>query len=368
MLIKYLKTIGLSFYASSIYIDALRNWRGHGLTYLFIVTTLCSTFTISGFMLALGTLNPTSTADYLMDLIVSRPNLSFEENINRFINLAHQIPEITIENGIATTTSPQPYTITDPISGEDIAIIDTTGESKSLSDTSAVILLTNSKLIIKNSQDKDDIIYLRDLERHYRIDEYSLNEALFILAQIPNLRIQSGQFVTESNQLYKIFDHDNIEIAQIGPNASLNETLSPMLAISPLEINYKTILNKNGSTILASDFNEPMLFELLQNFITIIKQVMLWVIPLLVLPIVILGSFIVNGLMLLFYTLTGHTFIRITKLGAFEFKEIMRIAVIALTPMLLAGALLPHIIPNQGIVYFLISIGYLYHAIKNVTK
>lgn len=365
---KYIKTIFHSFYSVAPYKEALSNWRGFGLKYLLIVTALSSSLITLGWMWDLNKINPTSVADSITGFILSEPDLSFEENINRFLNLLTQIPEIKIENGKTIISSAEPYSIIDPVSGYDVAIIDTTGKYKSLEGTDAVLLLTDTKLIAKNERGHESIAYLNDLKKHYNIDEDSLNEILYIIAQIPPFGLRHGKFITEDNKLYKILDKKNQELAAIGPDAVLMEEMEPMVAISPSEINYKSIFNKKGGTIKAEDLNEDMLFELIESGIVTIKKVMLWGAPIIALPLVIFTSFIFNCIMLIFYAFIGHLFIKIMKLGQFEYKEVMRIAAIAITPTLLVSVLLPQIIPSQGTVYFLISIGYLYYAITSVTK
>jgi hypothetical protein len=81
----------------------------------------------------------------------------------------------------------------------------------------------------------------------------------------------------------------------------------------------------------------------------------------------LLTSFLFSAIMLMFYAFIGYIFVKMTRPGEFKYKEIMRISAVAITPMLIISALLPQLLPtSQGIVYFLISIGYLYFAIKSV--
>jgi hypothetical protein len=72
--------------------------------------------------------------------------------------------------------------------------------------------------------------------------------------------------------------------------------------------------------------------------------------------------------MLVSYSFIGQLFVKMMKLEGFSYKEMMRIAVVAITPMLILSIILPKLIASQGVVYFLISIGYLYYAIKSVTS
>lgn len=365
---KYIKTIFYAFYSPEPYKDALRNWHGFGLRYLFIVTAISSSFIAAGWMWDLSKLNPAYVAESISGFIISNPELSFEDNINRFVNIVSQIPDIKIENDKMTTSASEPYAITDPVSGYDIAIIDTSGKSKSLEGTDAVLLITDSRFIVKDEKGRENIIYLKDLEQRYNLDEGAINEALHIISQIPPFGLHYGRFITENNQLYKILDNKNRELAQVGADAVLSDGAEPFVVISSSEINYKTLFSKKINSIKAEDLTEKTFTELLQSGASSMKTIMLWGVPIIVLPAVVLTSFMFNCLMLVSYACIGQLLMKMMKLESFEYKQMMRIAVVAITPMLLLSMMLPKLIPSQGVVYFLISIGYIYYAIKSVTS
>ncbi len=370
---KYLRTIFLSFYASSIYKDALNNGRGYGLKYLLIVTLLTSAIISAGWVWKIRQINPVQLADSIMEIIISEPELTFEENINRFLNILSQIPDISIKEGKLITEEARPYPITDPVSGNDVAVIDTTGRYKSLEGTDAALLLTETKLIARNEQNTEEkgpetVMYLSDISKHYDVNEESLNEALFIIGQIPLISLNNGKLLTQGDESYKIIDKKDLEIAQVGPDAKLDEkSMQPVIVINQDEIAYKTIFNKDGTYIKATDITEDKLFELIKSSIIYIKGIMLTGMPLVAFPFLVLTSFVFNVIMLLLYAFIGYSFIKIMKKGAFEYQQVMRIAAIAITPILIISVTLPHFIPSQGTIYFLITIGYLHHAIRSVT-
>jgi hypothetical protein len=367
MIMKYLRTIIYSFYSASAYIDVFKNWRGYGLKYILIVTTILSAFIVLGWSWQINKINPNIIANNITDIIISEPNLSFEDNINRFLNILSQIPEMELKDGSIKILESQPYSITDPVSGEEIAIIDTTGSYTSLENTSATFLLTETKMIILDKSGQENIIYLHDIKKRYNIDEDSLNETMFIISQIPAFGLRNGRVITQDNKLYKILDKKDSALVEIGADARLNDTMEPMMAISTDEISYKSIFNKKGKILEVSELNEQKLFDIILSGIQNIRKLLQWGAPIIALPFVILTSFLFNCLMLVFYSFIGYSFIKITKLGQFEFIDIMRVSAVAITPMLLLSTLLPHIISSQGTVYFIISIGYLYFAVKNIT-
>jgi|GEM_PF-6499095 len=365
----YFKTIFYSFYSSKPYMPAYKEWQGHGLRYLLLVTAILSLFTTLGWMRDVNIIKPKDVADVVMGILIPRSDLTFEENINRSINILSQIPTIQIENGTVKTPNAEIYSITDPLSGSEMAIIDTTGKVKSLEGTDAQILLTDTKLITKSAKIKknENVTYIADLVQQYNIDERALNDTIFLFTQVPQFTLHDGKFSTKDNKLYKIYDKKNIEIAEIGDGASLGKDLAPVIAISPTEISYKNILNKKTKVIKAAEFNEEMLFDTIQHCVIYLKKLVLWGIVILALPFVILTSFVFNLIMLIFYAFIGHSFAKIKKLESLAYKDVMRISVVAITPMLAASALLPQFIPSQGIIYFIIAIGYLYYAIMSVT-
>lgn len=118
----------LSFGASDFYRDVAHHWRGLGFLYvlvLILLTTIPSTAKLFY-----------DTADINQSAI--RPVTS-------------QIPRIEIQDGIARVEAPQPHIITDPESGEVIAILDTTGDTTldDLAPYRNVMLLTEDELIVK---------------------------------------------------------------------------------------------------------------------------------------------------------------------------------------------------------------------------
>src|SRR5688572_7259364 len=122
------QAIFLSFFSSSLYRDVARRWRGIGFGYLLLVLALVWILTIIKMQMSLAP-------------FVNREGMDF----------ARQVPKITVSNGQVSTDVATPYFIKDH-DGEDFMIIDTSGEYESLDSTSAKVLLTKSKLIMKRNE------------------------------------------------------------------------------------------------------------------------------------------------------------------------------------------------------------------------
>jgi len=125
----------LAFFSKSFYQDVGQHWRGTGLAYLLIILALLWIPTM----------------------------IKMQFGIARFVDteskkFTEQIPAITINHGKVSTDVQTPYFIKDPDSGTPFAIIDTTGQYKTLDDAPAkVLLLTESKLIIRNERETRSI-------------------------------------------------------------------------------------------------------------------------------------------------------------------------------------------------------------------
>ena len=116
----------MSFYSKPFYRDVAQHWRGFAFLYLILLVALLS-------------LLASAEIHYRMAGYIDRYGAAFVD----------QLPTVTIRNGRTTIDQPEPYTITDPESGQPVAIIDTTGKTRSLYDSEAMILLTQDRLIVK---------------------------------------------------------------------------------------------------------------------------------------------------------------------------------------------------------------------------
>lgn len=119
--------LALSFYSKDLYRDAAQNWPGYGLRYLLFLVSLLSLFSIGAYL-------------YDRSLILT----SLEPIIT-------QMPVITVKDGVASTEKNIPYYIKDPKTNQLLAIIDTSGAIKSLDNTNATFLMTDTQFIMKKN-------------------------------------------------------------------------------------------------------------------------------------------------------------------------------------------------------------------------
>ncbi len=119
----------LSFFSPDLYRDVGRNWRGICARYLLLLVAVYA-----------GAVAVNMAMDFS----------GFMENDAP--GIIDQVPEIRIRDGVVSTGVPQPHEITDPDSGEVLAVIDTTGQTTSLDQVSAHALLTQSKLLMRKNE------------------------------------------------------------------------------------------------------------------------------------------------------------------------------------------------------------------------
>ena len=119
----------LSFYSSDLYKEAAAAWRARAFVYLFLLLALCWL--------------PTAL----------KLNQSLAEYVETEMpGVAAGIPTITISHGEVFIDARQPHVIHDPSSGQELAILDTTGHVTSLDGLEARLLLTKTTLVYAKSQ------------------------------------------------------------------------------------------------------------------------------------------------------------------------------------------------------------------------
>ncbi|HLE39868.1 MAG TPA: DUF1189 domain-containing protein [Nitrospirota bacterium] len=116
----------LSFYSNALYRDVAKNWKGVAFSYLLLLLALT----------------------WIPVMMQFHYNLS--EGISREApGIVSQIPKITITKGEVSIDAPVPYYIIDPQSGAQLATIDTSGQTTSIDQTKAFILLTKKNLTMR---------------------------------------------------------------------------------------------------------------------------------------------------------------------------------------------------------------------------
>jgi hypothetical protein len=132
----------LAFFSKELYRDVALRWEGTTFGYLLLLLAVC----------------------WLPGMIGVHAGVA-EFVANQAPELVSQIPVVTIVDGQASIDEPQPYPITDPDSGEVLAVIDTTGTVTSLEETEAQVLVTRTGAIYRKSAIETRTFSFREIDR-----------------------------------------------------------------------------------------------------------------------------------------------------------------------------------------------------------
>jgi hypothetical protein len=122
------QSLYLACFSRSLYQDVARNWQGLALGYLLLLVSLA--WIPSAVMLQI---QGAEFAEHYLPKVIG------------------QIPPLTITKGKLVADVPMPLVIKDPETGERLAVIDTSGALTTLEAAQAKALLTQTELILKQS-------------------------------------------------------------------------------------------------------------------------------------------------------------------------------------------------------------------------
>jgi hypothetical protein len=134
----------LSFFSKDLYRDVALQWKCTGLGYLFLLLVIAWIPVMVGLHVRMSEFVAKDAA-----------------------KLIAQAPNLTIRDGKASITEPEPYFIKEPGTGEVIAIIDTTGKTTSLEGTTAVVLVTQTEAIVRKNKIETQNFSFHDIKEFH---------------------------------------------------------------------------------------------------------------------------------------------------------------------------------------------------------
>lgn len=146
---KYLRGIAGSLYSAGFYRNVAKKWRGLGFFYLLLLVALCMVPPAIRFSLSLKNIEHARAGSYL----------GMAETLAK---ISSQLPDITIKDGTLHTDAQQPYTIYNE-SAKPMVIIDTTGNTTTLRESSARLLITKDYALAKFDEDNIERIMFNEL-------------------------------------------------------------------------------------------------------------------------------------------------------------------------------------------------------------
>ncbi len=365
----FFKALFLSFFSKDFYCDVLQNRKGLGFSYLFFINLIVSLVIIIFFTVKVNSFDSKNFSNDVVNKMFADAELTFEENLSRILDVISQIPRITFENGELSTNKQEPYAINDPVTGNGIVIFDTTGYYNGLENTDAVMLFTKTKVITKKNKHTEQAHYISEMTQD-KSNEEDLNIIFAILSQIPKITIKNGMASIEEHVPYNIVDDKGLPLIIIdtdGDYEPIDDKRAFMLITEDKIFIKSTFIEGSKDTtvkeILISDINEDMVYALILEVSKAIRGFLMWFLPLIVLPLYIIFTFVFSLIFILLISLITLLFGKIVKLKNFEYENALRLSSFAITPVFFMSKLSPSSYANQGLIYFLILLGYLYFAV-----
>jgi hypothetical protein len=194
-----------------------------------------------------------------------------------------------------------------------------------------------------------------------------------IIAQVPVITVEKGEASIEEDEPYiinipgtdtpfAIIDTTGKTTTLKGTAATVLLTKDELLIVSSSETDtkYKIAELLENDTIVIDRV-------VLTEWVGTLKKFMLWFVPLVIFPFMVILSLAYTLLRALFYAAIGMVFARIQAIKL-PFQTIMRLAVITSIPVTLLSTLpiifpVLLLMPYQRLIFFVVAMGYLFYAI-----
>jgi hypothetical protein len=195
-----------------------------------------------------------------------------------------------------------------------------------------------------------------------------------IIAQIPLITIEKGKASVAAPQPYTIYlPQTNTPLAIIdttGKTTSLSGT-GAMILLTKEELLLPGAEPTQESHYTIADFtdNDTVVIDhaMIYDWLARVKKFILWFMPLVIFPAIVLFSLLQTLVRAFFYAILGLAFAR-TQNISLNFPSIMRLSVISSIPVTLLSTL-PTIfpvlafLPYKWLLFFIIAISYLFYAV-----
>lgn len=324
-------------------------------------------------MFKINDLESNKIAENFTSIIFSNPNITAEENLNRFINITSQVPHFYIKNEELRGNFEDPYSITDPLNGNNLAIFDRKYQKHYIEDENANLVLTKDKIIIQHGDNNPDILRFSEFAGGHFTNESDLNFIINIISQAPDLTIKNGKIFTKNNADHEIKALKDYTIIRIDTNITDIAEIDIKYAETPIIITQDQVFFqdpfKNETVqIYIKDIDENMVFNAAISVIDQSKNILMIVAPFILIPTILLSAFVLTAFMALLYGVISVFIAQILLKRKIAFQPAVRISSIAITPVTLLNVILPSTFSSQGAIYFVITAIYIYIALKSLPQ
>lgn len=365
----------MSFYSEAFYYDVYRRWKGLGLLYLLLLAL------IGGVATSWKTVTMYDT-DTVTDLVMAEffeyPGLSFEQNLNRLLDVVSQLPKITLNENSVSMEEDAPYFITDPASGKVLAILDMTGTYTTLQNTEAQLLLTRTRLILRKNKEVsseseetgvgEDVTYLDEGKTHVQKDIDDTNRFLHMIAQFPKITLRNGVASIEETSPFYIYSKEDVPVIIIdmgGTYESLKDTKADVL-LTPKAIYYRVGEKDEEASLAYSDITAEKMHYWVVRGIALLKKIA-FVVFSLAFAVSYLSTLLLMGLC---YAFIGWCISQLTFNGKFQYESLLRLAVVLMTPVFMLYLTLTVALHYQpsSLLLMGIAVGYMYLALVAINN
>ncbi len=199
----------------------------------------------------------------------------------------------------------------------------------------------------------------------YQIDSYLDKYAPGLISQFPTVTVINGHAFIEEQQPYFIHDPETSEvIAVIDTTGSINSLDSSDASI--LLTRTSVIFKKSDVETRSFDLSDIVEFELNQDMLTQWVDMTKSYLSIAVYPFALAGSYVYRIIQMLIYALIGLIFASILKVEL-DYPQLLRLSVVAVTPCIIINTLFWTFganLPFEGLLYFILTMGYLFLGIK----
>jgi len=198
------------------------------------------------------------------------------------------------------------------------------------------------------------------------LNSFIIDEAPKLIKQVPKITISKGEVKTEVEMPYFINDTNGKPLMVIDTTGRINSLEETETEASALVTKNKFIIKKSAVETRTFDLSQIEELTIDQSAIyNIADAVRQWALIILY-PLIALFSFIYRIIVALFYALIGLLFARTLK-ADLKYTGLISLSIIAMTPAIIISAAYNYLelrIPYWFLINFIISMSYLYFAVK----
>jgi len=154
-----IQAIYKSLYSRGLYRDVYNNWTGLGFVYLLILIAVL--------------LIPVSfKIGHTLNNIVGDSEIDSKHNIPiSLVQLIEQFPDMKYKNGEISLDVPQPYVISNPDTGTNLVIFDTTGTVKDPADQNSIMLITKRTVMVRENDKIVQRFSIKELLKLLKVED-----------------------------------------------------------------------------------------------------------------------------------------------------------------------------------------------------